>query len=83
MEEIILLNGNNLEIKGAKKVVSSTSSQAVIETVNKTIVISGDNIEVRKLNLEEGEVEFAGEFSLIKLAKAPGEKQPLFKRIFR
>lgn len=83
MEYILHIEGNLLQIKGATRVVSTTQSQAVIETASKTLVVSGSGIEVKKLNLEEKEVCLSGDFSFVKLSAAKGTKQPLLKRIFK
>ncbi len=80
---IVHLEENSLYIKGATKVVSSSPNQAVIETGESVMVLSGSNIEVKKLNLEEGEVCLYGNFALIKLNEHGGKKQPLLKRIFK
>ena len=72
----------NIIIKGAKKVVSSTTTQAVVEIINSSICISGNEIEVKKLDLENGEVCFVGIVSNIKFSN-PSEKIPLLKRIFK
>lgn len=83
MENILHLEGENLQIKGATKVVSSTPSQAVIEVKEKIIVVSGNDIEVKKLSLEEGEVDLKGKFTMIKFSSAGDKKQPFIKRIFK
>lgn len=83
MEHILHLEGNVLQIKGATRVVSTTATQAVVETEEKGIVITGNGIEVKKLNLEEKEVCLQGEFSLIKFSAPQGKKPPLLKRIFK
>lgn len=80
---ILHLEGDLLLIKGATKIISSTQTQAVVETGENAIVLTGTNIEVKKLNLEEGEVCFNGKFSLIKFNEAIGQKTPLLKRIFK
>lgn len=80
--EIINLSENNLSISGAKKVISCTQSQAVIETTEKRIVVTGNEIEVKKLNLENGEVCLFGKFTNLKLSSEQ-EKKPLLKRIFK
>lgn len=83
MGNVLTLDGEKLQIKEAEKVVSSTQSQAVIETKASTIIISGSDIEVKKLNLDDGEVELSGKFNAIKFS-APGQKkQSLIKRIFK
>ena len=83
MGNILNLDGEKLQIKEAEKVVSSTQSQAVVETKSSTIVVSGVEIEVKKLNLEEGEVELSGKYNSIKFSNLGQKKQPLLKRIFK
>ncbi len=77
------LEGDQLQIKGATKVASSTPTQAVVENGDSAIVLTGNNIEVKKLNLEEGEVVLSGKFNIIKLGEACGKKGSLLKRIFK
>ena len=83
MGDILHLEGDTLAIKGATKVISSTASQAVVEAGGRSFVITGGGIEVKKLNLDEGEVCFSGKFSLIKIGHAQDKKQPFLKRIFK
>lgn len=83
MSNILHLEGELLQIKGATKVVSSTSNQAVVEMDEKCIVLTGEKIEVKKLNLEDGEVCIAGEFAMFKFAQAGRKKGSLLKRIFK
>lgn len=83
MSNILHLEGEILQIKGATKVVSSTSTQAVVELGEKSVVLIGENIEVKKLNLEDSEVCLVGNFSTIKFAQAGGKKGSLLKRIFK
>lgn len=82
MESITLENQNKLSIKDAKKVKTSTPSFAVVELENNTVSVSGSDIEVTKLDLENKEVVFSGNFSQLKFSSAR-EKQGLFKRIFK
>ena len=83
MEEIVILDKRKLlTIFGATKVVSSTSSQAVVEVGDTNILITGNNLEVVKLNLDDKEVEFSGEISSFKYINKK-EKVSLLKRIFK
>lgn len=82
-ESIFIENSSSLQIKGATKVVSSTASQAVVESKDNTIVITGNNLEVRKLDLENGEVCFVGKITNVKLTALNASKTPLLKRIFK
>ena len=83
MSNFIHLEGEILQIKGATKVSSSTSSQAVVEIGEDAVILTGNDIEVKKLNLEEGEVCFLGKFNNIKLGSASPKKGSLIKRIFK
>lgn len=84
MDEIITIeNSSSITIKGATKVVSSTASQAVVETKDKTIVISGNQLEVRMLDLENSQVSFIGSISNIKFTQVGNQKTPFLKRIFK
>lgn len=81
--EVLHLEGQSLYIKGATKIISSSQTQAVVQTGENTILLSGNSIEVKKLNLEEGEICLNGNFNLIKLNEPSAKKQPLLKRIFK
>ena len=83
MNYVLHIENDIIEIKGATKVVSSTQTQAVVEVGDVGIIITGSEIEVKGLNLENGEVLLSGKFSNIKFANAKGKKQPLLKRIFK
>ena len=82
MENLNLNCQNILTIQGAKKILSCTQSQAIIETDKKRIVATGNSIEVKQLNLENKEVCLYGIFSNIKLTDE-SEKKSLLKRIFK
>ncbi len=83
MVKNLVINGGCMEISGATKVVSSSPTQAVVETNEGGILVSGTDIEVKKLNLEEGQVVFAGKFTMLKFGLATGKKPSLLKRIFK
>lgn len=83
MENVLHLEGEILQIKGATKVVSSTQNQAVIESKDSLIIITGNDIEVKRLNLEDGEVELGGKFTSIKFTQGGGKRQSFLKRIFK
>ena len=71
-----------LSIKGATKVVMATATQAIVLTEKKQINISGNNIEVKKLDIENESVVFSGYFLSFKFV-SKGEKVPFLKRIFK
>ena len=83
MEGFLHMEGNITTIRGATKVVSSTQNQAVIEVGERCLIFSGNNIEVKKLNLEEEEVCLEGVFENIKFTSTGLKKGGLLKRIFK
>ena len=79
---ISIENQNNININGATKVVSSTQNQAVVESEETSIIISGSDLEVKKLDLDNKEVSFSGKITNIKFS-SNSQKLPLLKRIFK
>ena len=79
---ISIENQNNININGATKVVSSTQNQAVVESEETSIIISGSDLEVKKLDLDNKEVSFSGKITNIKFSSY-SQKLPLLKRIFK
>ena len=71
-----------LSIKGATKVVMATLTQSIILTEKKQINISGNNIEVKKLDIENGLVILSGDFISFKFV-SKGNKTPFLKRLFK
>ena len=79
---ISIENQNSININGATKVVSSTQNQAVVESEETSIIISGSDLEVKKLDLDNKEVSFSGKITNIKFS-SNSQKLPLLKRIFK
>ena len=82
MESICIEDRKKLTIKGATKVISATDSQAVVEIGGSNVVISGTNIEVTKLDLDNKEVCFSGNINGLKYAQKT-EKVNIIKRLFK
>ena len=82
MESLCIEDRKKLILTGATKVISSTITQAVVEVGDTNIVISGTNIEVTKLDLENKTVTFSGNINSVKYS-AKTEKTSLLKRMFK
>lgn len=83
MDKKLILNGDDLSLSGATKIVSSSQNQVVIEMADGGVLLTGSDIEVKSLNLDEGIIELSGKFSMIKFGITTGKKTPLLKRIFK
>jgi len=82
MQSLYLEDRKILKLSGATKVISSTNTQAVVEMSENHIVVTGNNLEITKLDLENKEVSFSGEVNSIKFTQK-AEKKSLFKRLFK
>lgn len=83
MSELVSIENQNLiVVKGATKVCSATQNQAVVLCDETTIVITGNEMEVKKLDLDNKEVCFSGKINNVKFSNK-SEKQPFLKRIFK
>ena len=82
MESICIEDRKKLTLIGATKVISSTNTQAVVEVGGCNVVITGSDIEVVKLNLENKEVVFSGTINSLKYTQK-AEKTNVFKRLFK
>lgn len=83
MQEIINIdNQKSMSIRGVEKIVSSTPTQSVVQTSLSKIIITGNNLEVRKLDIENKDAIIEGEIYNIKFNKK-NEKKSLLRRIFK
>jgi len=82
MQSIYIEDRKKINLVGATKIISSTSTQAVVEMNDTTLIIQGTSLEITKLNLDNNEVSFVGDFVCAKYTNK-AEKKSLFKRIFK
>ncbi len=82
MENITIENRALMTISGATKMLSSTETQSVVEVGDCNIVITGQKLEITKLDLENKEVNIKGIINSLKYS-AKSEKNNIFKRLFK
>lgn len=82
MENITIENRSFVVLTGATKMISSTETQSVVEVGDCNIIISGQNLEITKLDLENKEVNIKGAINSLKYSKK-AEKTSLIKRLFK
>ncbi len=81
-EKVTILDRKEIEILGATRVIASTAKEAVIEIEGGIMTVSGNNLEVTKLDLDNREVKFSGQINNVKFSDKR-EKVGLLKRIFK
>ncbi len=69
-----------INVTGVNKVISSNEKSIVLETVNGKLHIDGENLQIDKLNVEEGSFTAVG---VINGAKYLGKSEGVFKRLFK
>lgn len=83
----LLIQGRKVaELTGVKEVVSFDAKEVVLNTTMGALIIRGNDLFVKRLTVEKGEVDLEGHVdSFIYADKAgkAGEKDPLLKRLFR
>ncbi len=82
MQNLTIENRSTMIITGATKMLSSTETQSVVEIGDCNIVVSGQNLEITKLDLDNKEVNIKGLINSVKYSQKT-EKTNLFKRLFK
>lgn len=80
--KLILINRKNMTVTGIKKVLAVSESAITLLLDSSSMQVLGENMEVKKLDVESGLLEVEGKINNIKYL-APREKTPLLKKIFK
>ena len=78
---LTLNNRNHLTITGIEKVISVKPDLLQIKSNSGDIVVTGQNMEVTKLDLEQHTITLNGKFDSFKYLE--NNKTPLLKKIFK
>ncbi len=78
-ENLILNNRKNLKLEGIVEVLATSDSILNLKLKDTNLVISGENINILKLDVNLGILEAEGKFDAFKFGKSAN----LFKRIFK
>ncbi|UOQ49513.1 MULTISPECIES: sporulation protein YabP [Gracilibacillus] len=80
-----MINRRLLEIDGVKEVDSFDSEEFLLQTVMGYLVIRGDNLQMKNLDVESGHVSIKGKiYELSYLDEQHGEKaKGLFSKLFK
>ena len=80
LHSLTLEEQNRLNLTGILNVDSFNEKEVCLKLAENTLHITGANLNVEKLNVEEGTLSILGEINTIKYS---GAKQSLIKRIFK
>ena len=81
----VMVNRKNWSLSGICDVIAFDEKEVVLETQMGTLLIKGDNMHIKRLTLEQGEVEIDGSIDayLYSGKKVREERESLFGRLFR
>ena len=77
-----LINKNNLTITGADKIISLKPDLIQLNTILGGLMVTGKNLELKKLNSGDNKAEIIGTINSIKFLDRP-DKTPFFRKIFK
>lgn len=84
--KVLLQGRKQVELSGVKEIVSFDAKEVVLNTQQGVLLIRGDDLFVKRLTVEKGEVDLEGKIdSMIYSEKTGGmkEKESFVKRLFR
>lgn len=85
--EIKIINRKVLEVTGVINIESFDSQEFLLQTACGYLAVRGENLHIRNLNLEEGQVAIEGnifDMGYIDESITPGEKaKGFFSKLFR
>lgn len=74
-QEISLKERENLEITGVKKLESLNSEEFLLDTTLGYMVVRGNNLEMKHLDIEKGLLSIKGNVYLIEYQDGPKDKK--------
>ena len=84
--KLLLQGRKTVELTGVKEVVSFDAKEVVLNTVQGALIIRGNDLFVKRLTVEKGEVDLEGQVDSFVYADKPGKAgdgESLLKRLFR
>jgi len=81
-QNLTMKNRKYLELSGVKEVISFTEDKVLLQTTQGILEIKGNELNIHKLNLDDGDVKIEGlVFSLIYSDKT--HEKGLLKKLFK
>ena len=81
--KVVMTDRKNMLVTDVIDVDSFNLTEILLETGQGTILVKGNDIHVKRLNLERGEADIEGKFDSIVYTKDKGKGDSLLKRLFK
>jgi sporulation protein YabP len=84
-QKLTMENRKNVELNGVTEVISFDNNEIFLETVEGMMRFAGEDLHVKRLTLERGEVELEGKIQEISYHQSGREKTAggVLSRLFR
>lgn len=86
MHKMVVNNRKNGSLTGVKDVIAFDEGEVILETDMGVLVIKGQGLHVKRLNLENGEVDLEGRMDSFFYSDQKGsmdKKESFFVRLFK
>lgn len=86
MHRLLMQGRKSVELTGIKEVVSFDAKEVVLNTTMGVLMIRGNDLFVKRLTVEKGEIDLEGQmdsFVYVDKTGKIGEKESMLKRLFR
>ncbi len=84
--KLLLMGRKSVELTGVKEVVSFDAKEVVLNTTMGALIVRGNDLFVKRLTVEKGEVDLEGQVDSFVYADKPGKAgdgDSILKRLFR
>jgi len=84
--KILVQGRKSMELTGVKDVVSFDAKEVVLNTTMGALIIRGNDLFVKRLTVEKGEIDLDGQVDSLVYADKPGKAgdgDSFLKRLFR
>lgn len=81
--KVVMTDRKNMLVTDVIDVDSFNLTEILLETGQGTILVKGNDIHVKRLNLERGEADIEGKFDSIVYTKDKSKNDSLLKRMFK
>jgi sporulation protein YabP len=82
-QNILIEDRNNVTISGVEQVDSFNENTIILSTIKGGLSIKGENLNVSKLNLDEGNVKISGTINSLTYISKEGAPKNLMGKIFK
>ena len=84
--KVLIQGRKSAELTGIKEVISFDAKEVVLNTMLGVLMIRGNDLFVKRLTVDKGEVDLEGQidsFIYVDKPSKTGEKESIVKRLFR